>query len=329
MAVCCLDEGGTWGRDLEATGVSVTALRRRPGFHPALGREVARAARRHGATVIHAHHYSPFVYSAIARLWRGPRVIFTEHGRLSDKGPSTKRRLANQVFSTGAAHVYTVSRELGQHLVAEGFPSAKVSTIYNGIDVGPRPSEEDRRAIRELLGASADAFVVCTVARLDPVKDLATLIDAVARLANQTPTLLAVIGDGDERGRLEQAARDCGVSHLVRFLGHRDDARRWLAGCDVYANSSISEGISLTILEAMAATLPVVATSVGGTPEIVEDSCGRLVPPRDPGALAAALLEMACRREIRRALGQAARARVEQNFTIQRMVGDYAAVYAE
>ncbi len=133
----------------------------------------------------------------------------------------------------------------------------------------------------------ADALVVGTVARLDPVKHLQTLVEAVAQLAHRGRQVhVLVIGDGPERDSLERETRARRLEHAVHFLGHRDDARAWLPGMDVYVNSSISEGISLTILEAMAAGVPVVATAVGGTPEIVTDEVGRLVPARDPSALA-------------------------------------------
>lgn len=330
MAVCCLDELGAWGRDLTAEGISVTALRRTPGFHPGLGRGVAQAAKAHGATVIHAHHYSPFVYSALARLWRGPsKVIFTEHGRLSDAGPSAKRRLANRVLSVGASRVLTVSRELGAHLADEGFPPRKMAVIYNGISVGPLPDASGRTDVRARIAATDDELVIGTIARLDPVKDLSTLIRAVALAAREIRVRLLVIGDGDERSRLEREVADQRADHAVVFLGHRDDARAWLAGCDVYANSSISEGISLTILEAMAAGLAIVATSVGGTPEIVDGTCGRLVPSRDPGSLAAALVALGRDAPRRKALGAAARSRVVTHFTIERMVEAYAGMYGD
>jgi glycosyltransferase involved in cell wall biosynthesis len=122
--------------------------------------------------------------------------------------------------------------------------------------------------------------VVGTIARLDPVKDLATLIHATAAVARQMPIALIVIGDGPEREQLESLAAELRVESSVRFLGHRDDARVWLGGCDVYANSSIHEGVSLTILEAMAAGLPIVATRVGGTPEIIDDVWSTRRPAR-------------------------------------------------
>jgi glycosyltransferase involved in cell wall biosynthesis len=331
MAICCLDDAGGWAGEVRAQGIEVHALRRRPGFRPGLSARIARIARAHRAGVIHAHHYSPFVYSALARVaGAGARVVYTEHGRLSDKGPSPKRRMANRVFARLPRAVFAVSEDLKAHIVAEGFPRDQVGVIYNGITPGPAPDAASRTAARARLGAGDSTFVLATIARLDPVKDLQTAIEAIARLSAQQPdvsVLLAIIGDGEERQRLEAAAGAAGIAHAVRFLGHRDDARAWLAGCDAYLNSSISEGVSLTILEAMAAGLPVVATAVGGTPEVVVNACGRLVPARDPDAVAAALLELHASPALRATLGRAARERVEARFTLDRMIGEYREVY--
>ena len=332
--VCCLDRRGLWADDLEARGIVVETVGRKPGFRPSAARAVAAAARRHRATVIHAHHYSPFVYSGLARLW-GPRtaVVFTEHGRLSEAPPSPKRRAANRLLKRLPQRVFTVSEHLKAHLVAEGFDADAVRVIYNGIAVDPLPDPAQRADVRHILGAGPGGFVVGTIARLDPVKDLGTLIQAVgaarALAGASNNWSLVIIGDGPERDGLEQAARAHGVSEQLRFLGHRNDARRWLSGCDAYVNCSTSEGISLTILEAMAAGLPVVATAVGGTPEILDESCARLVPPRDVAALTAALAALARRPTEARRLGESARRRVESAFTIERMVRQYRDVYLE
>jgi glycosyltransferase involved in cell wall biosynthesis len=328
MMVCCLDDAGAWAGELEGRGIEVVALHRGDGFRPALGLAIAKAAARHDATGIHAHHYSPFVYSALATLWRPSlQVVFTEHGRLSDAAPSRKRRLANRVLARCPRRVFAVSGDLREHLVGEGFSREVVGVIYNGIDVGPLPDAAAKTRARDRLGVPRDALVLGTIARLDPVKDLGTLVRATARIAPQLPVAVAVVGDGSERVPLEKLAADLGVTSVVRFLGHRDDARDWLAGCDVYVNCSISEGVSLTILEAMAAGLPVVATRVGGTPEVVDDSCGLLIPARDTEGLAAALLVLARDPGRRQALGRAARARVETRFTLDRMVDEYKRVY--
>jgi glycosyltransferase involved in cell wall biosynthesis len=169
---------------------------------------------------------------------------------------------------------------------------------------------------------------VGTIARLDPVKDLGTLIAAVAALNRERPAILVMVGDGPDRANLEGAAANHGVGDRVRWLGQRNDARDWLAGCDAYANTSISEGVSLTILEAMAAALPVVATAVGGTPEVIDERSGVLVAPRDPMAVSAALLALAASPARRHDLGIAARERVESHFSLDRMVREYRNIYS-
>ncbi len=329
-AVCCLDEPGAWAAELSDRGIVVEALHRTPGFHPGLGLRIAEVAARHGARVLHCHHYSPYVYGQIAALRRpGLRVVFTEHGRLSDAPPSAKRRIANLVLGRLPARIYAVSRHLRRHMVAEGFPPHRVGVVYNGIDVGPPPAPEDRAEARRLLSVPGDRFLVGTVGRLDPVKDLAMLIAAVAALRRDVPAAeLVVVGDGPERERLAEAARAAGVAGAVRFTGHRGDVRRLLPALDIYANSSTHEGVSLTILEAMAAGLPVVATAVGGNPEVVRDGeTGVLVPARAPDALARAARDLAAAPAARRALGEAGRRRVETAFTIDRMVADYVRAY--
>jgi glycosyltransferase involved in cell wall biosynthesis len=216
---------------------------------------------------------------------------------------------------------------LKSHLNAEGFAKDAVDVIYNGIEVGPLPDPSMRAQVRHELGMPTDGLVVGTIGRLDPVKDQAMLIRAIDQVASDKQLLLIIIGDGAERQRLEQIVADMKSPSRVRFLGHRDDARRWLAGCDVYVNSSISEGISLTILEAMAAGLATVVTRVGGTPEVVDESCGRFVPPRAPNVLADTLSMLADDSALRRELGQRARQRVETRFTVERMVEQYRTVY--
>ena len=326
MAVCCLDEAGEWAPRLEAHGIAVRALGRRPGLRPALGRAIARIAADDEIDLVHAHHYSPFVYSALARLW-APRValVFTEHGRLSDRPPSSKRRMANLLLSRVPHRVFAVSEDVKAHLVGEGFHPRSVGVIYNGVEAGLAAQPADRSRIRQQLGIGDDEFVVGTVARLDPVKDLGTCISAIAAMT--TRGRLLVIGDGPERISLEALAAERRIRDRVLFLGHRDDAREVLAGCDIYVNSSISEGVSLTILEAMAAGLPVVATRVGGTPEVVTPDTGVLVPARDPGALGRALDSLGTDPARRRKLGHAGRQRLEERFTIDRMVREYAEVY--
>lgn len=329
MAVCCLDSPGAWADRVTALGVPLHALGRQPGFHPLLSRSLAGVARRTGATVLHCHHYSPFVYGRLASLVTpGTRAVYTEHGRLSDAPPSTKRRLANHVIMAGARELYCVSHDLRAHLVREGVPD-RLQVIWNGIDPGEAPTPAGRAAARAALGCAADEVLVGAVARLDPVKDVPMLVEAVARAARVQPNLaLAVVGDGPERAAIAAAVVRHGAGDRVRLLGHREDVRALLAGVDVFANSSTSEGISLTLLEAMAAERPIVATAVGGTPEVVVDrETGRLAPARDAAAFADALVETAADPARARARGEAGRRRLLAHFTIDEMVRRYEAIY--
>lgn len=330
VAVCCLDHTGAWGDELARDGVVVESLHREPGFHPTLAGGIAHVASRTGAAVLHCHQYSPFVYAALARVWRpGLRLVFTEHGRLSDAPPSTKRRLVNPILARGAHRIFSVSQDLRRHMIAEGLPASRIEVITNGVDPEAR-SEFARDELRVTLAVTTSTVVLITVARLDPVKDLATLLAAMDGAAREGVDLhLVVVGDGPERPALEAQAWSLGLASRVTFLGHREDARRWLSAADVYVSSSVSEGISLTILEGMSAGLPVIATAVGGTPEIVDASCGLLVPSRDPAALTGAIVALARDPDRRRRLGAAARGRVLDSFTIDRMVDSYRQVYEE
>jgi len=331
MAVCCLDEPGAWASELTECGITVKALGRTPGFKPDLGRRLAAMAAREGADTLHCHHYSPFVYGAIASLWQPLRVIFTEHGRVHDGPPSRKRRFVNRLLRRVPAGVYAVSNDLKRYMTSEGFPAEQVHVIHNGIDTGPGTTDSHRVLARATLGLPADRIVVGAVGRLDPVKDLGTLLEAFACVVPSFPTAhLVLVGDGEERARLERLIASYGLSSRVALTGYRRDARALLRGFDVYVNSSVFEGVSLTILEAMAAGLPVVATHVGGTPEVIRaDTTGMLVPRRNASALAGALQALLGDSNMRRAFGAAGRARVENHFSLGRMVDDYAAVYGD
>jgi glycosyltransferase involved in cell wall biosynthesis len=329
-SVACLDEAGEWAAILEERGIPVTTLGRRPGFHPGLGGRLAQLAHARDAHVLHCHQYTPFVYGALAKLARPrTRLVFTEHGRLADAPPSSRRRLANAILGRVPGRFFAVSAELRAFLEAEGFPRGRVEVLPNGIDLGPPPSAEGRARARHALGVDEDAILLGTAARLDPVKDLRVLVAAVARLrVARAPIRLVILGEGPERASLEReiAAHDLGAAVLL--AGHRPDVRDLLPGFDIYVNSSTYEGVSLTILEAMAAALPVVATAVGGNPEVVEDGrTGLLVPPRDAARLASALGALIADPARRRSLGEAGRKRAEERFAFERMMSMYLEAY--
>jgi glycosyltransferase involved in cell wall biosynthesis len=330
--VCCLDDEGAWAAELRNEGIEVLALRRAPGFRPSVGRRIARIAEERGIRVAHCHQYSPFVYGRIAS-WHHPRLklVYTEHGRLSDDPPSWKRRAVNPLLSRFDGAGVAVSHELRDYMISARFAADRLQVIHNGIDPGPRPSTDDRLAARRLLGIRDGRFVAMTVARLDPVKDLAGLLDAFARVRVHVPdACLVIVGDGPERARLERRAANADLGGSVVMTGYRSNVRALLPAADLYVSNSISEGISITILEAMAAAVPVVATSVGGTPEVLDGNVGgMLVPARAPERMAAAVTGLARDAARRASIGADGRRRVETAFTIDRMVGEYARIYRQ
>jgi glycosyltransferase involved in cell wall biosynthesis len=329
MVVCCLDERGAWAAELDAAGVPVVVLGRQPGFQPGLARQIAAVIRTHRIDVVHCHHYTPYVYGLLASLLTRVPLVFTEHGRLSDARPSRKRRIVNPWLARLGGQIYAVSADLKQHMIAEGFPEPSVDVIYNGIDTGSSPDAAHKRAARAALGLAADAFVVGTAGRLDPVKNLGELLEAHALLRAQVPQAHAVIiGDGAERAALEQRAAALGVTDAVTFAGYRADVRALMAAFDVYVNCSTYEGVSLTILEAMATSLPVIATAVGGNPEVVIDHVTGVLTPGQPRAIADAMVLLACEPELRQELGETGRRRVLRQFSIGRMVDAYAEIYS-
>ena len=327
--VCCLDAPGAWAAEVEALQVPVISLGRTPGFQPELAWRLAGIIRERGVDVVHCHHYSPYVYGLLASLLKpSVKLVFTEHGKLSDAGPSRKRRLINPILSRWPGYLCAVSADLKQHMVAEGFPARRLSVLYNGIDPGSRPTAPERRDARLALGVPDDAFVIGAVGRLDPVKNLPLLLQAHATLAARHPRLRTVIvGDGPERAALEEKAAALGISDTVVFAGYRQDVRFLMSGFDVYVNCSTYEGVSLTILEAMATALPVVATRAGGNPEVVIEGETGLLVPGCASALVDAIAALAIDPHRRRVMGDAGRWRVKKHFSIARMIDQYASAY--
>jgi glycosyltransferase involved in cell wall biosynthesis len=169
------------------------------------------------------------------------------------------------------------------------------------------------------------------VARLSPEKDFATLLRATWILIKDSPDFrLKIVGDGGERQKLEQLSEELNLTNHVEFLGERSDVSQLLPQAGFFVSSSRTEGISLTLLEAMAVGLPVVATRVGGNPEIVvEGKTGRLVQPQSPEALALAMRDLLKDQEGWPVFGELARQRVEQHFNVRNMVRQYEDLYRE
>ncbi|HTU91890.1 MAG TPA: glycosyltransferase [Gemmataceae bacterium] len=330
----CLDKLGPLGEALREEGFPVEVLDRRPGLDWRSTIRLARLLRRERVEMLHAHQYTPFFYALTAR-WLGKRipVLFTEHGRHFPDYPRRKRIIANRLLLSRRDRVAAVGESVRQAVIAnEGIPAERVGVIYNGIDpnsFGKAP--QDRDGVRREIGVGTDDLVVIQVARLDYLKDHLTAIRAVERVAVQRPEVrLVLVGEGPEREKIEAEVRQRQLSPHVRFLGLRGDVVRLIPAADLFLLTSISEGIPLTVIEAMAAGLAVVSTRVGGVGEIVVDGqTGLLAPAGDDSTLAEHILSLSADVARRQRMGQVGRQRAHAMFSEEKMHASYCGLYEE
>jgi glycosyltransferase involved in cell wall biosynthesis len=312
-----LESRGALAAEIEACGSPVTALEEPPGVRPGLVLRLAQLFRRLQAGVVHTHNSKPLLYGGLAaRLARVPRVIHTRHGQ---RYQATRRQtLVFRCASWLTDRVVCVSEDSRRLSAADGIPTNRLYTIRNGIDVTRfLPS-----------GPKLDGPAV-VVSRLSPEKGADTLLRAVALVIRERPSFrLEVAGNGPCLRPLQRLADELGISRHVRFLGTVQDVAGLLSRASFFVLHSLTEGISLTILEAMAKGLPVVTTGVGGSPEVVVNGVtGLLVPPREPKPLADAMLQLLRDPAMAQQMGHAGRDRVEQDFDIRQTIGAYEKLY--
>lgn len=332
--ILCLDQVGTLGDEMRHEGVEVLAFHRRPGLDFSVAWRMAKAIRTRCLDVLHAHQYTPFFYGALAARLSGvrPRVIFTEHGRHYPDRVSAKRRILNRlIFDRLADHVSAVCGFSANSLSeVDGFDGGRIEVIENGVDVTRYERPPDRQALRLRLGLHPSRRYVLTVARFHPVKDHSTLLHAFAEVARVLPDVeLLLVGDGTLRRDLEALARRLGLQARVHFCGVREDVADIMRAADLFALTSLSEGASMTLLEAMASELAVVATAVGGNPEILRHGIdGLLVPRGDAGAIAGAMLRVLGDPALAASMRRAGARRVRERYRLDRTVERYYRLYA-
>src|SRR6266545_2604391 len=304
----CLDELGPGADRLREEGFSVEVVGRRPGLDWRCPLRLAAAWRRDGVELVQAHQYTPFFYALLGRLrYRRPSVAFTEHGRHFPDYPRPKRKIANRLLLGRRDRVVAVGRSVKTALVEnEGIAANRVDVIPNGIDTDRFvASAATQVEVRAELGVAASDYLVMMVARLDAIKDHGTAIRACAQAAAVVPGLkLVLVGDGPERPAIEAIIREGNLGDRVRLLGTRHDVPRLLTGADTLLLTSVSEGIPLTVIEAMATGVPVVSTDVGSVADVVShEVTGLLAPARDEAAVATHLRTLGATPLLRVALG--------------------------
>lgn len=283
--------------------------------------------------ILHCHMFRAGLFaSPIGRLCRVPVILETTHVRETwRKGWFKSRFVVDRAIGHLIDRYIAVSEANSKYLIEEKrIPARKVTVIQNGCSMDRvNPEKAHPEGIRESLGFSKSDIVLIVMARLEPQKGHKILLQALSTVRAEFPNIrLICLGTGALKDELNSLARELKLNEIVRFVGFQSNVADWLAVADIGVLPSFYEGLPLTAVETLAAGLPLVATAVDGTPEVVLDGkTGLLVPPGDPAAMAGAIRQLARQSELRQKLAKAGREWVLQRFTIERQVEQTSSLY--
>jgi len=303
---------------------------------------LARLIRRERPAILHTHTAKAGAVGRIAALLAGdarpPIVVHTFHGHVLrgyfGRTMSFGFRTLERWLARTTTSLVAVSPEVRDDLVAlRVAPASKFTVVRLGIDLAHRIASDgaQRRETRRQMGLRDDVFVVGWVGRMTAVKNTDSLVRALQTLVDLgVDARLLLVGDGPDRDHLERYAHELGVMKRCLFLGYQEDVARFYDAIDALVLPSVNEGTPVSVIEALAAERPAVATRVGGTPDIIRDGIdGFLVDPADPGELAERLAELARDATRRAAMGAAGRARVLERYAVSRLIDDIDRLYRE
>jgi glycosyltransferase involved in cell wall biosynthesis len=327
-SIVCLPKDGWLHDQLKRSGVETVLLPQHRSFDVKWLCKLAGLIRSRRIHLMHGHEFTMNAYGSIVSALRRIPMVSTVHGK--NYYPDKWRRRAAYRLVARRSTLVAVSEDIRRFLAKRlSINESRVTTIHNGIDLRRyRPDAHARAAIRTRLGLGGRP-VVGTVGNLYPVKGQTYLLRAAAVVTAAVPeAVFLVAGRGDLLEPLQNEARALGLGANVMFLGFEEDIPSFLQALDIFVLPSLSEGLPLSVLEAMAAGKPVVATSVGGTPEVVIDAdTGFLVPAGDTGALAARILQLLRNPALRDRFAERGRRRVLEEFALETTVHQYEALY--
>jgi sugar transferase (PEP-CTERM/EpsH1 system associated) len=336
-AIVCLTRSSDFRERITQGDVAVFALDKPPGNSPLTQFKLWRLLKQLRPAIVHTRNLAALEGTVPAFLARVPVRIHSEHGRdVGDlDGENVPRQRLRRLFKPFVNHYVALSKDLERYLHERiRVPPQRLAQFYNGVDTDIfRPAKAGREPLPLPNFAPRDAFVIGTVGRMQEVKDQLTLAHAFIEAIRLSPDAerrlrLVMIGDGPLRERVAAALEAAGVSRLAWLPGDRDDVPQLMRGLDLFVLPSLAEGVSNTILEAMATGLPVVATAVGGNPELVEEGeTGRLVPRCDARAMAGAMLNYYANPSECGRQGRRARDIAVHRFSVSMMVSNYLDLY--
>jgi glycosyltransferase involved in cell wall biosynthesis len=330
--VVALTRRGPVADEIEAAGVPLQLVAGQPGPRdPAAFVRLVRLLQRERPDVVHTYLITACLYGRLAAFAAGVPLVLAAEQNVYERKPR-RHVLLERVLAARTYRVVACCEAVGRFYQQQvGVPSSKIAVVFNAVRFGEQPGSGDREAALAALGLPADALVVGTLGRLTEQKGQRVLLHAVAELARRLPRLVLLLaGAGQLRDELERESDRLGIADRVRFLGLRRDRATLYAALDVFVLPSRWEGLSLALVEAMGAGRAVVATAVGGNPEVVADGrTGLLVPPDDPSTLADALARLLASPDERASLGVAAAAEARSRFAIEQHVAEIAALYRD
>jgi len=328
-SVACLEFVGAFGDALRKQGFNVELIGTKGGFFPTALR-MWRHVRDVRPDIVHCHNLAASLYGSLAaRLSGDIPVVVTKHGAFVP-GHHLGTRLCRRLLQRG--HIVGVSRE-AEEIMREWIEDVQGSITYlpNGIALGEYDRLPSQIEARRLLNLASDSYIIGIVARVTAIKGHLLLLDAFSRILKAIPNAkLLIVGDGIAFPAVQARVRELNILDSVLTMGERHDIPVILAALDVFCLPSEMEGMPITILEAMAASLPVVATTVGAVPDVVQDGVtGLLIPPKHGEALERALLKLAEEPGLRKAMGEAGRRRLLENFSLEAMTAAYERIYSQ
>lgn len=327
--ICSFKEDNVLENEFKDLGIPIHIIAKKEGIDISLIFKLRKLLRKLNIDIVHTHNSAQWFYGVLACIGlHKPYLIHTQHSVL-EKGRG-KLLYSLRYLAKKTAFIVCVAKYVADYMLNEGrLNTEKVKVIYNGITIDRFAVEINKQQIKSSLNIPHDCKLIGIIARLALIKDHRTLLDAFKYVVQKINNVkLLVVGDGELLKKLEEYSKELAIENKVIFLGKKRDIPEILNILDLFVLSSVNEGMSITLLEAMAASLPIVATEVGGNSEVVvHNKTGILVPSQDPEKMASAINELLTDCVKANEMGKEGKNRVLQKFSIENMVKEYQTIY--